>query len=402
MPPSSDDLPGRRPPRSSGGRGAGGEEERGKQPGSPRCDAVGGPGPDRGPLSRAAVPAAWTCVPLTWVLPGRFSRRRSRSRRRSGCSTTCTARGAPAGRRTSRRGRRACRIRAVDRPQAAGPGRVPGGFPACAGGAVPAAVADVAARGVGGVHPLVPGQGRVAGRRGGGADPDPDHRRPGGGVRRDHAAVRAGRRRSTCTARHRTVLRLRLGARSLDAMADAGILPGFAGIVVSDRYQNYFHPRWEHIAGNQACLSHLLRDFGLRREHPGAVWPVQAQRALRGLIHAWHAAREQGLDAIPAGMRDAGARVPARRPGRWPACPASPDRRTARSRSPAASCWNRRDRRSDVLLFTETPACGPRYISEREPPPENPAEDLPAASTRHPDRLDIRSSSHRPQARLAP
>ena len=27
---------------------------------------------------------------------------------------------------------------------------------------------------------------------------------------------------------------------------------------------------------------------------------MQAQRALRGLIHAWHAAREQGLAAIPA------------------------------------------------------------------------------------------------------
>lgn len=34
-----------------------------------------------------------------------------------------------------------------------------------------------------------------------------------------------------------------LDARSLDAMEDAGILPGFAGIVASDRYQNYFHPR---------------------------------------------------------------------------------------------------------------------------------------------------------------
>ena len=30
-----------------------------------------------------------------------------------------------------------------------------------------------------------------------------------------------------------------LGARSLDSMQDAGILPDFAGIVVSDRYQNY-------------------------------------------------------------------------------------------------------------------------------------------------------------------
>ena len=61
-----------------------------------------------------------------------------------------------------------------------------------------------------------------------------------------------------------------LGARSLDSMEDAGILPGFAGIVVSDRYQNYFHPRWEHIAGNQACLgSHPARLPGLRRELPG-------------------------------------------------------------------------------------------------------------------------------------
>ena len=96
-----------------------------------------------------------------------------------------------------------------------------------------------------------------------------------------------------------------LGTRSLDAMQDAGILPGFAGIVVSDRYQNYFHPRWEHIAGNQACLSHLLRDYqDCAESYPGAVWPAQAQRALRGLIHAWHAAREQGLDAIPAGVRN--------------------------------------------------------------------------------------------------
>jgi hypothetical protein len=85
-----------------------------------------------------------------------------------------------------------------------------------------------------------------------------------------------------------------LGTRSLDIMEDAGILPGFAGIVVSDRYQNYFHPRWEHIAGNQACLSHLIRDYqDCAGSHPGAVWPAQAQRALRGLIREWHAAREQ-------------------------------------------------------------------------------------------------------------
>jgi hypothetical protein len=92
-----------------------------------------------------------------------------------------------------------------------------------------------------------------------------------------------------------------LGARSLDSMQDAGILPDFAGIVVSDRYQNYFHSRWKHVTGNQACLSHLLRDYeDCAESYPGAVWPGQAQRALRGLIHAWHTAREQGLPAIPA------------------------------------------------------------------------------------------------------
>ena len=92
-----------------------------------------------------------------------------------------------------------------------------------------------------------------------------------------------------------------LGARSLDSMEDAGILPEFAGIVVSDRYQNYFHPRWKHVAGNQACLAHILRDYqDCAESYPDAVWPVQAQRALRGMIHAWHAACEQGLSAIPA------------------------------------------------------------------------------------------------------
>ena len=75
-------------------------------------------------------------------------------------------------------------------------------------------------------------------------------------------------------------------------------------MVVSDRYVNYFHKGWEHIAGNQACLAHLIRDYQDAAEcYPAAIWPVQAQRALRGLIHAWHAARGAGQPAIPAGHR---------------------------------------------------------------------------------------------------
>jgi hypothetical protein len=37
--------------------------------------------------------------------------------------------------------------------------------------------------------------------------------------------------------------------------------------------------------------------------HPDAHWPEQALRALRGLVHAHHQAREAGLPAIPARVR---------------------------------------------------------------------------------------------------
>ena len=36
----------------------------------------------------------------------------------------------------------------------------------------------------------------------------------------------------------------------------------------------------------------------------GAIWPAQAQPALRGLVRAWHAARDTDLAAIPAGIAD--------------------------------------------------------------------------------------------------
>jgi transposase len=96
-----------------------------------------------------------------------------------------------------------------------------------------------------------------------------------------------------------------LGRRTLESFREFGVLPAFAGVVVSDRYANYFHRGWEHIAGNQACLAHLVRDYQDAAESwPGEVWPVQAQRALRGLIRAWHAARDAGQDEIPPHIRD--------------------------------------------------------------------------------------------------
>jgi hypothetical protein len=96
-----------------------------------------------------------------------------------------------------------------------------------------------------------------------------------------------------------------LGTRSLETMREAGILPFFAGIVVSDRYAGYYSQTWTTFAGHQACAAHLLRDFeDCAETYPGAAWPDQATRALRGLVRAWHAAREQGLPAIPAGERE--------------------------------------------------------------------------------------------------
>jgi transposase len=58
---------------------------------------------------------------------------------------------------------------------------------------------------------------------------------------------------------------------------------------------------WQGFAGHQACAAHLIRDFADCAEtYPGAPWPEQAIRSLRGLIRAWRAAREQGLAAVPA------------------------------------------------------------------------------------------------------
>ena len=47
-----------------------------------------------------------------------------------------------------------------------------------------------------------------------------------------------------------------LGGRDLPSFRDFAILPGFAGIAVHDRYQNYYNTEWKHLTGHQACCAH--------------------------------------------------------------------------------------------------------------------------------------------------
>lgn len=207
----------------------------------------------------------------------------------------------------------------------------------------------------------------------------------------------AGVKKYVLSASTETATVYHLGGRDLDSFAEAGILPSFAGIAVHDRYANYFHHRWENLAGHQACAAHLLRDFADAAEtYPDAHWPTQAQRALRGLITAWHGARAAGLaqidpqiraklskefrDAINVGLSQV-PRVPgprhctAQRPGR----------------ELLEFC---RDRNDDVLGFCSDTRIWPtNNISERDLRPTKTQQKISGRLTSEEvtqDRLDIR------------
>ena len=102
---------------------------------------------------------------------------------------------------------------------------------------------------------------------------------------------------------------------------------------------------------------------------------AQAQRALRGLIRAWHSSRRQGLPAIPADARDPLAKEfrHAVRPG-WPTSPASPARRTPPPSTPGRDLLEFcRDRQDDVLRFCYDTRIWPtNNISERGVRPSRP------------------------------
>jgi hypothetical protein len=189
-----------------------------------------------------------------------------------------------------------------------------------------------------------------------------------------------------------------LGGRDLGTFREFGILPGFTGIAVHDRYQNYYNAAWIGLAGHQACTAHLLRDFTDAAEaYPGAVWPEQAQRALRGLIHAFNTARDAGqaeiaplvreplIDSFRHAIRVGLAEVRA-----------VPGPRSSTAQLPGRMLLEfGRDHQDDVLRFTTDTRIWPtNNISERSLRPTKTQQKISGRLTSEDitqDRLDIRA-----------
>jgi hypothetical protein len=208
----------------------------------------------------------------------------------------------------------------------------------------------------------------------------------------------AGRKRYVLSASTADYTVFHLGGRDLASFAEFGILPRFAGIAVHDRYQNYYNPAWAQLAGHQACTAHLLRDFTDAAEsHPRAAWPEQAQRALRGLIHAWHDCRDIDLPAIAAPIADPliSEFRHAIRVGLAEVRP-NPGTRSSTAQPPGRALLEFcRDHEGDVLTFsTDTRIWPTNNLSERDLRPSKTQQKISGRLTSEDvtqDRLDIRS-----------
>jgi len=91
-----------------------------------------------------------------------------------------------------------------------------------------------------------------------------------------------------------------LGGRDLASFRQFVYSDLHGTVVVHDRYVNY--DAFDGIS-HQLCTQHLLRDLeDAAQTYPEAVWPGQIAEALRGLIHQANLARDQGLAAVPPDM----------------------------------------------------------------------------------------------------
>ena len=265
---------------------------------------MAGPRPDRGPPSRGACSCGRDLAVAADLGLSRSSQQEEiPAAAAQPCSTTCTSPGAPADSCMPRPpGARA------DAALSISPRCVPWRFtcrlPACPGVAVPAADRRRHRRcRLRLVRPFLPGEVVVPGRGVVAADPRPDHRRCRGVVRRDDAAVLACREK-------KYVHGAFTEQYSAFWLAPAACTPWPTPDPARLRRDRGLRPLPEllppqvgaHRSEPGVSGSHSARLPVLRRELPGRHLAVQAQRALRGMIHAWHAACEQCLPAIPADL----------------------------------------------------------------------------------------------------
>jgi hypothetical protein len=84
--------------------------------------------------------------------------------------------------------------------------------------------------------------------------------------------------------------------RGKTAMADAGVLPHFAGTVVTDAFSSYL----KYGTARALCNAHILRDLdGVHHADPaGQTWAKAAHDALTAGNNAAHAARQAGRTAL--------------------------------------------------------------------------------------------------------
>ncbi|MCA1681760.1 MAG: IS66 family transposase [Actinobacteria bacterium] len=95
-----------------------------------------------------------------------------------------------------------------------------------------------------------------------------------------------------------------LGDRDLDTFTAFVFTDLIDSVIVHDRYQNYDSAVLGTLV-HQLCCQHLLRDLdGAAEVYPEQHWPAQIAEALRGLIHQATLAREKGLEAIPAAVKN--------------------------------------------------------------------------------------------------
>jgi transposase len=88
-----------------------------------------------------------------------------------------------------------------------------------------------------------------------------------------------------------------LGDRDLPSFRNFVYSDLHGTVLVHDRYQNY--DKFDGVR-HQLCTAHLLRDIeDAAQSHPDAIWPAQIARELRALIHQANLARERGLGAVP-------------------------------------------------------------------------------------------------------